>query len=132
MSAAANHPSRQAGESLVELLAAMTIVAIAITALMTALATHATSTGVNRDQSQASTTLLAAAEYVKSLDYSACDPATTKTVFTTEVPYDTKFSVTYGPGRAVNASTPCSSLTVVPIRVQGAGFTLDLEVVKRP
>jgi type II secretory pathway pseudopilin PulG len=125
-----SHPG-DAGESLVEILAAITILGIGIAGLMTALGTHAATTVVNRDQSQASTALLSAAEHVKSLSFAACGPASATTVTSAKVPRAAGLTVTYGPGRALTG-TPCSSLTIVPVTVTGNGFTLSVDVVKRP
>jgi Tfp pilus assembly protein PilV len=119
------------GDSLVEILAAVTILAIGITGLLTALGTHVTTTIANRSQTKASTTLLEAAEYVKALPYAACGPASAVPVSTTQLPRDSAFSVTYGPGHQLG-STSCSDLTIVPVTVSGDGFTLHLDVAKRP
>ena len=119
------------GESLVEILAAMTILSIGITGLVTALGTNASTTVVNRSQSQASTTLLAAAEYVKGLPFlSSCGPSTAVTVPTSALPRANGVSATYGPGRQLG-TTACGVLDVIPVRVTGDGFTLTVDVVKR-
>lgn len=120
------------GDSLIEILAAVAVLGIGITGLLTALATQASTTVVNRSQAQASTTLLAAAEYVKALPYTACGPGSAVVVPPTDprLPHDAIFTVTYGPGQQL-ASNACSALTVVPITVSGDGFDLSAQVVKR-
>lgn len=120
------------GDSLVEILAALVVLSIGVVGLLTALATHASTTVVNRSQAQASTLLLAAAEHVKSLPYAACGPSGATAVTTAALPHDPLFTITYGPGRALDGSTPCAELTVVPVRVVGDGFDLSSDVVKRP
>ena len=122
---------RDEGDSLVEILVSVAILGIGVTALLTALATDASTTTVNREKSQASTTLLAAAEYVKSLAYTACGPGSVTPIPSAKVPRDGVFTVTYGPGHA-EGSTPCSSLTIVPVSIVGDGFNLSIDVVKRP
>lgn len=124
------------GDTLVEILAALTILAIGVVGLLTALATHVSTTGVNRDQAQASTVLFSSAEYVKALPFTgtsgACAPATSTTVTTAQLPHDAAYTVTYGPAKALDSSTGCDVLEVVPVTVAGAGFTLTTDVVKRP
>lgn len=120
------------GESLIEILAAVAVISIGLAGLLTALGTHATTTVVNRSQSQASTLLLAAAEYVKSRPFGACAPVAATLVSTAQLPHDPAFTVSYGPGRQLEAGTPCADLTVVPVHVSGAGFSLTADVVKRP
>ena len=112
-----------------EILAALAILSIGVVALLTALATQATTTVTNRSQSQVNTTLLAAAEYVKSLSFTACGPSSETTVSASWVP--TGFTVKYGPGVQVG-TTSCSDLTSVPVTVSGDGFSVTLSVVKRP
>ena len=124
------------GDSLVEILAAVAVLGIGIVGLMSALATHAATTGINRDQAQASMLLLATAEYVKSLSYSAtggsCEPSTATTISQTALAHDTAYTLTYGAGRQVDGATTCDVLEVVPVTVTGNGFTLTTDVVKRP
>lgn len=114
-----------------EILAALTILAIGVVGLLTALGTHVTTTVANRSQSKASTALLEAAEYVKSLPYAACGPATAQSVSTSALPRDPAFAVSYGPGHQLG-STSCGDLTIVPVTVTGDGFTLHVDVAKRP
>src|SRR5205823_11860429 len=95
--------SRQsdAGFTLVEVLMAMIVLGIGVSALLTAFATEAKTSLSNRNQSAAESLLTAAAEYVKALPYSSCS-AISGTITTAQVPYDnTEFTVTYGPGTAL-------------------------------
>lgn len=120
------------GETLIEILAALTVLGIGITALLGGLATNITATSVNRSQSQASATLLSASEYVKSLGTVTCGAAPV-TVLESQVPHDSAvFTITYGGAVDFNAGTPCTSLQRVPVRVVGDGFDMSLDVVKRP
>lgn len=120
------------GDSLVEILAALAILSIGVVGLLTALAAQVSTTVTNRNQTQASTTLLATAEYVKGLPFStfgSCSGSTT--IVTTQVPHDATFAVAYGPAVAVG-STPCADLVSVPVTVTGDGFALTINVVRRP
>ena len=119
------------GDSLVEILAALAILSIGVVGLLSALAAQASTTVTNRSQTQVNTTLLAAAEYVKSLPYSACLPSAVTAVSIAQVPRDAAFDVTYGPATQVG-STPCADLTAVPVTVSGDGFNATITVVKRP
>lgn len=119
------------GDTLVEILVALAILSIGIVALVGALGANATTTVVNRSQSQAASTLLAASEYVKSLPHSSTCGPTGEVTITNEVPHDTLYAVTYGPGRQLG-TTPCSSLSIIPVRVTGDGFDLRVEVASRP
>lgn len=119
------------GDTLIEVLAAVTILAIGVTGLITALGTHVTTTVANRSQSQASTALLEAAEYVKAIPYSACGPSSVQYPSASTVPHDAAFVVSYGPGHQLG-TTSCSELTIVPVTVVGDGFSLHLDVTKRP
>lgn len=129
------------GESLIEILAAMTILSIGITALVTALGTHATVTRVNRSQSQAATTLLAAAELVKALplgdsiapygQVDSCAGLTDADVTTTELAHDAVYQLSYAP-----VSCPANARAIV-VRItlsttDADGFNETLDVVKRP
>lgn len=119
------------GDTLVEVLVALAVLSIGITALMGGLLTNITTTGVNRDQAHVSSTLLSASEYVKALTTVPCGtPAVTIT--TTQVPHDPGFSVSYGPAVAFDANTPCTEMLRVPVRVVGNGFDVSLDVVRRP
>lgn len=119
------------GDTLVEILAALMVLGIGITALLGGLVTNITATGVNRDQAQVSAILLSASEHVKSLGPLACGGGVVA-VDPTEVPHESStFSVSYGPATAFNATTPCSVMYRVPVRVTGNGFDVSLDVVKR-
>lgn len=115
------------GDTLVEVLVALSVLSIGIVALVTALVTNTTVTVVNRSQAQAETTLLAAAEYVKTLPAATCGLSAEVPVTTAQVPRDPAFSVTYGP------SAPLAGCDVwtVPVTVEGDGFELTLDVVRR-
>jgi len=116
----------------VEILVALAVLGIGITALLGALATNITTTGVNRSQAQGSATVLAASEYVKSLSSVPCSGSPVP-VTDAQVPHDeTLFTVTYGPAADFDAATPCTTLSRIPVRVVGDGFDLSVDVVKRP
>ncbi|MCU1624761.1 MAG: hypothetical protein JWL79_3606 [Frankiales bacterium] len=123
------------GDSLIEVLVALAVLGIGITGLLTAVSTHITTTTINRDQSQIETTLVSAAEYVKSLPFSAftgCTPTGWTNLTTSTVPHDPAFTVEYGNARQQGA-TPCATLTVVSVRVTGNGFqNMTLDLTKRP
>lgn len=120
------------GDTLVEILAALAVLGIGITALLGGLVTNITTTGVNRDQAQVSAILLSASEHVKSLGALTCGGAAV-TIDPADVPHDNAvFEATYGPAAAFDSSTPCSVMYRVPIRVTGNGFDVSLDVVKRP
>lgn len=129
-----NHsrPTGDHGDTLVEILVALTVLGIGITALLGGLVTNVLTTSVNRNQAQVSATLLAASEHVKSLAAVTCG-AGTVTLTDAQVPHDeTSFDVTYGPAEAFDASTSCDVLYRVPVRVVGDGFDVSVVVVKRP
>lgn len=126
------HPRGDAGDSLVEILASLAVLAIGVTGLLTALGTHASTTIANRSQAQAATTLLAGSEWVKAQPFAACSPGAATAIPVATVPRDPGFTLTYGPAHAVDGSTPCSQLAIIPVQVTGDGFTLNVDVVKRP
>jgi prepilin-type N-terminal cleavage/methylation domain-containing protein len=122
------------GDSLIEILVAVAVLGIAVTALMAGLATEATTTVSNRSQSKAATVLNDAAEYVKGLSLSSvptCSPNSVTTITTAQMPHDSGFTVTYGPASDFNASTPCSVMAKVPVTVSGDGYNLTVTVVRR-
>lgn len=134
---------RDAGETLVEILVSLTVLGIGVAALMTALGTHASTTGINRSQAQAATLQLAAAEYVKALPITdanldggidSCAQLTDTDVSQAEMPHDPLFQISFGPAVRLDG-TPCvdgDDLAVVPVKVVGDGFSLELSVVRRP
>jgi type II secretory pathway pseudopilin PulG len=63
------------GETLIELLVAMGILAIAITVIVASMATAIALASRHREQAEASTYLVTAVENVKRADYAACDGA---------------------------------------------------------
>lgn len=124
--------SRDRGDSLVEILVALAVLAIGITGLLGALADHAATTTINRDQSQVETALLSAAEYVKSLPFAQCTPAGWTTVTQAAVPHDPAYTLEYGNAHPLG-TVSCSDLAVVQLRATGNGFqNVVLDVVKRP
>lgn len=132
------------GDTLVEILATVAVLGIGVAGLLTALATHASTTGINRDQAQVNTLLVAAAEYVKSLPFAGtaatCTPSATTTITSSSLPQypvssvtlDASYILTYGPAHPLDGSTGCDVLEVVPVRVSGNGFSATTDVVKRP
>src|SRR3954452_18738671 len=87
------------GFTLIEVLIAMVVLGTGVVALVTALGVNAKTTLGNRNQSQASSTLAAAAEYVKSVPWSdpsiACGGSVT-TLSVAQLSHDPSFNVTYG------------------------------------
>ena len=132
---------RDRGDTLVEILAAVSILSIGVIALITALATITKATGANRNQAQALTTLLAAAEYVKTMnlaatDYASCGP-TPAALSATQFTAASGFTARYLQGSPVpvpsgQTATLCTSVLEIPVQVQGAGFSMQLMVVRRP
>jgi len=127
-------PSRagEAGETLIEILVALAILGIGISALLTALATNASTTVINRDQAHGEAAVLAAAEWVKAQPFPSCTSGATTDITPAQLPRATGFVLTYGPAKAFDTSTPCGKLARIPITVTGSGFTLTLDVVMRP
>ena len=120
------------GDTLVEILVALAVLGIGIVALTGALLTSVTTTTVNRQQAQAESVLVSAAEHVKALPLPAtCAGSGTATVGTADVPRDPAYTVTYGPAHPVEGQ-PCAQLLAVPVRVTGHGFDLAVTVVRRP
>ena len=119
------------GDSLVEILIAVAVLGIAVTALMFGLGTNATTTLSNRSQSKAATILQDAAEYVKAVGGSTCAPGTTTTLTNAKLPHDSTYTVTYGPAADFNGSTPCSVMAKIPVTVTGDGYNLTMTVVRR-
>lgn len=121
------------GDSLIEILVSLAVLGIGITALMTGLATNASTSVLNRSQSRADTLLNSTAEYVKSLSFShaslACGAAATTNP--ADVPRDPGFTVSYGGASTFSSGVSCSLLKQVPITVTGDGFTLTIVVVRR-
>lgn len=120
------------GDTLVEILVALAVLSIGITALIGALITNITTSELNQDQAQVSTILLSASEHVKGLPPLNCG-AGTVTLDPADVPHDNAvFQVTYGPAVDFDGATPCSIMYRVPVTVTGAGFAVTVDVVKRP
>lgn len=123
-------PGGDRGDTLVEILVALAVLGIGVTALLVALAANASTTVINRDQAQAETALLAAAEWVKALAYPSCTGSGI-TITPAQVPRATGFTINYGPAGALVTGTPCETLAKVRVTVTGNGFTLTLDVVRR-
>lgn len=123
---------RESGDSLVEVLVALAVLSIGIAGLLGALGAHSIATTVNRDQSQVESTLLSAAEYVKSLPFAQCTPIGWQEIDEVAVPRDDAYTVEYG-SAAPLGSVPCTKLAVVKVRVSGNSFQgIAVDVVKRP
>jgi Tfp pilus assembly protein PilV len=130
------HTSRRtdAGDSLVEILAAVAVLSIGVVALVTALAAMTKSTVSNRGQARAETTLLTAAEYVKTMslssnDFASCGPSPAP-LTSAQIDLPTGFTAAFGKGSALGA-TPCSKLVAIPVTVTGDGYNLTVNVVRR-
>jgi prepilin-type N-terminal cleavage/methylation domain-containing protein len=126
------------GDTLVEILVALAILGIGISALLVALATNASTTVVSRDQAQAGTALVAAAEWVKAQPFSSftCDAtppavAPAGTVITATQP-PAGFVATYGVATPVAGAT-CASLVRIPVTVTQTGhdYSVSLDVIRR-
>jgi Tfp pilus assembly protein PilE len=122
------------GDTLIEILAAVTILSIGVVALITALGVMSTTTVSNRSQAQAETALLAGAEFVKNMplttaEFASCGPAG-RAINPTEVKIPAGFSLRFAQGSAV-ASAPCTQLVKIPVQVSGDGYNLSLDVVRR-
>ena len=123
------------GFTLIEVLIAMIVLGIGVAALMTAFGTQIKTSLTNRNQSEAEALLTAAAEYVKSLPYPAsCTPIGGKTLAASgpELPHDTAFTIKYGPGTLFDGATDFCSIQQVPLTVDGQGYHLSLNVIRRP
>jgi type II secretory pathway pseudopilin PulG len=124
--------SADAGDSLVEVLVALAVLGVGITAIMLGLGTNITTSVTNRSQSEAVAALNSAAEYVKSLDNSTlCAAVSPVSVPGSAVAAPPGFTITYGPASGLG-SDPCSVIAVSPVQIAGNGFqTLRVSVVKR-
>lgn len=130
------------GETLIEILVALAVLGIAITALMGALGVNASTTIVNRSQAQISASLLHGAEYVKSLSFTTlCTGSTTWVdVPTGAVPHDdAKFDIRYRtaeafgqPATACDPSTGGTGTTLASVRVEVAGDGFVARYVEVP
>lgn len=128
-------PRADAGDTLVEVLVALAILGIGVTALLSALAVMITSTGGNRSNARSQATLLSAAEYVKTMtltaaDYTACGP--TPFTITNQIPVPTGMTATVERGSPAVTGGACTVLLKVPVRVTGDGFNVTVDVVRRP
>jgi Tfp pilus assembly protein PilV len=124
-----------AGDTLVEILAAVAILSIGVVGLVSALAAMTKGTVSNRSQARAETTLLSAAEYVKTMslssaDFASCGP-TPAALTSAQIDIPTGFNAAYDQGTAPSGST-CTQLIQIPITVTGDGYSLTLSVVRRP
>ena len=121
------------GETLVEILLTLVILAIAVTAIMFALATTLHVGSFNRTQGKASAVLATAGEYVRQQGFATCSYTGPTSLTTAQVPRDPAWTVTVaGPLNASNApaganpwpSTPCTSgLEAFKVTVSTPGDT---------
>lgn len=123
------------GDTLIEVLVAVTILAIGVTAIVGALGAMASTTIANRGQARAETALLAASEYVKTMpltaaDFTSCGPAPA-TLIASQVAVPAGFVPSFAQGSAAPGTT-CDQLIQIPVQVTGEGFTLSVAVVRRP
>jgi prepilin-type N-terminal cleavage/methylation domain-containing protein len=130
--AKARNSSDDRGDSLIEVLIALSILSIGVTALMFGLGTNITTSVTNRIQSEGVTALESAAEYVKSLDQATICATTTQTsVPASEVVAPTGATISFGPVTTVG-SEACSAIAAIPVQVAGNGFqTIHVTVVTR-
>lgn len=136
------------GFTLIEVLIALVLLGIGVAALLAALGMQVTTSSANREQSQAQSTLTAAAEYVKSVRFDklpACDGTVVTLPATgSPVPHDPIFTVSYGlstvlPSNAAAGSPEapdCSELRLVTVEVKGGPvngnpWDLELKVLRR-
>lgn len=136
------------GFTLVEVLVAMIVLGIGVSALLGALGMNAKTSFANRNQSASESLLTAAAEYVKGLPWSQFSPScgsSTATTITTQIPHNSSFVITYGPAQPPSAQTPpltsfgtsdttCQTLAIVPVSVNNSssGYHFTINVLKRP
>ena len=142
------HFRDESGFTLVEVLVAMIVLGIGVSALLGALGMNAKTTFANRNQSAAQSLLNATAEYVKGLPWGKfspnCGPSAATTI-DTEIPHDSSFVITYGPAQPPSAQTPplssfgssdstCQTLAIVPVTVDNAssGYHFTVNVLRRP
>jgi len=119
-----------AGFTLVEVLVALIVLGTGVATLLGALGMQAKTSLGNRNQSQAATTLTAAAEYVKSLPWSAtCAGAAVD--ISGSVAHASGFVISYAQ-QPFDGSTPCTSLVTAHVTVVGNGYSLAVDVLKRP
>lgn len=121
------------GDSLIEVLVALAVLGIGVTALMGGLSTDVSTSIINRDQSQMDALLNASAEWVKALPYQTCSNGTTS-ITTAQVPHPTAYTLSYGPVVAFGNGVGCSDLerVTVTVTVTSTGSTTSFDVVKRP
>jgi prepilin-type N-terminal cleavage/methylation domain-containing protein len=121
------------GDSLIEVLVALAVLGIGVTALTGGLSADVSTSIINRDQSQMDTLLNASAEWVKALPYQSCTGNTTS-ITTAQVPHPAAYTVSYGPVAAFGNGAGCSDLerVTVTVTVVSTGSTSSFDVVKRP
>ena len=131
-------PQDDLGFTLIEVLVALVILGTAVTALITGLAVNAKTTLGNKNQSQASASLGAAAEYVKALSWSAlpaCGAAASVDITQAQVSHDAGLTLSYSVTKdqsPILGSSPCAVIRLVTVRVSGNGFDLSTDVLRRP
>ena len=126
-------PSDEGGFTLIEVLVALVILGVGVAALVAGIGMQAKTSLGNRNQSQAAATLTAAAEYVKSLPFTAGCPGTQVPIASAAVPRDSaNFSVSYKQLQV--GSTSCSSLVLARVMVTSitTDYSLSVDVLKRP
>jgi type II secretory pathway pseudopilin PulG len=121
---------KDAGDTLIEILVALAVLGIAIVALVAALGVNASTTVINRSQSEAATVAMTAAEYVKSVPLNAALCAAATPFDETQVPRPSAFTVSFG-ALAGYGGRPCELLAAVTVTVTGDGFTVPVTIVKR-
>lgn len=125
--------SREAGDTLIEILVTVAILGIAIAGLIGALGDNAIATAGNRNEAQVQSVLVSGAEYVKSMTWSgpACSAAGTIPANSLIVPHSTSISVSYGQGASADGLPACVDLEQVLVTVSGYGYNVSMTVVKR-
>jgi len=130
-------PKHEQGFTLVEVLVAMLVLGIGIAALMTAMGTHIKTSAANRNQAEATSTLSAAAEYVKSYTWNpptpvggTCPAIRSSDLASSGPAAPTGYTITYGDGQSISSASACE-LQRVAVRVTGFGWDESVDVTKR-
>ena len=124
------------GFTLVEVLMAMIVLGIGIAALMTAMGTHIKTSVANRNQAAATSTLTAAAEYVKAYAWNptvaggTCAAISGATLGSGGPTPPNGFSISYGNGQTVTSASPCE-LQRITVHVTGFGYDESVDIAKR-
>jgi hypothetical protein len=130
--------SGEAGESLVELMVTISIMAVAVITIVSSMAAGILLSSRHQEQSKAGTLLVSAAESIKNQEFdSSCPPASYNPTAGVSVPsgYSVSSSVSYldSSGATANCTdNPSPALQKVTITVgTPAGYTTHVDVVKR-